>query len=255
VHLAPERYHAPARVGVLLAATAAGVVTVHFFIAAFFDRGSPRGAFVMLRNISAWVAYALLALLLTSALGVNLSGFILGSAVLGVIIGAAAQSSLSNLFAGMVITVARPYRVGDWVHLRSASASTPVCDGVVVQIGALYTTLISGDQQVSIPNAVAVTAVVRTDTLPVRSEVTLTVPGHIGVERLRGVLVEALDLGTEDRVVVNPRSMVLVNGNESLTCDVEIRSARAIEGSEVIAVARQAAAAPPEEVPEVVLAR
>jgi small-conductance mechanosensitive channel len=206
-----------------------------------------------MQGVTTWLAYALLGLFLTSALGVDLSGFILGSAVLGVIIGAAAQSSLANLFAGLVISISRPFHVGDWAHLRSTTSGGVESDGVVLQIGAMYTTLLSNEQQLTIPNAVAMTAITRTDTLPVRAAVTLTLPGHIGVARLRHVLAEALELDSEDKVVVTPRSLVLA-GDESLTCDIEVRSRRHVEPSEVVSVARRAAAEA-EPVPEVVGAR
>ncbi|HEY2704774.1 MAG TPA: mechanosensitive ion channel family protein [Candidatus Dormibacteraeota bacterium] len=253
--LVPAAYAPPVHVGVLLCAAVAGAITVHFLLAAFFHRGSQRGALVALQGATTWLAYGLLALFLTSALGVDLSGFLLGSAVLGVIIGAAAQSSLANLFAGLVIGLARPYRVGDWAHLRSTSSSGVECDGVVLAIGAMYTTLRSDDQQLTIPNAVAMTAITRTDSLPVRVTLTLTLPGHIGVARLRGVLTEGLELGADDRVTVRPRALVLA-GEEALTCDIEVRSLRRVEESEVLSIARRTAADPIPEAPaEVLVAR
>ena len=253
VHMVPPRYAPVVRVGVLVAAAIAGAITVHHVLDALFQRGSHRGALVAMQGVTTWVAYGLLALFLTSALGVNLSGFILGSAVLGVIVGAAAQSSLANLFAGLVISISRPYRVGDWVHLRSTSSSGVEADGVVLQIGAMYTTLFSRDQQLTVPNAVAMTAIGRTDTLPVRSAVTLTLPGHVGVAPLRRALTAALELDGDDRVEVWPRALV-ATGEGSLTCDIEVRSRRIIEPSEVVSVARRAAA-DAETVPEVVRAR
>ena len=254
VHMVPPRYAAVMRLGVLAAAAMAGAITVHNLLEAIFRRGANRGAMVALQGVTTWVAYALLALFLTSALGVNLSGFILGSAVLGVIVGAAAQSSLANLFAGLVISVSRPFHVGDWVHLRSTSTSVE-CDGVVVQIGAMYTILRSRGQQLTVPNAVAMTAIGRTDSLPVRSAVTLTLPGHVGVERLRRALTEALELDGDDRVEVWPRALV-TTGEGSLTCDVEVRSNRAIEPGEVVVhVARSAAADHDESRPEVLVHR
>jgi hypothetical protein len=254
VHLVPQRYAAVMRVGVLAAAAIAGGITVHHVLEALFQRSSQRGALVALQGVTTWIAYALLALFLTSALGVNLSGFILGSAVLGVIVGAAAQSSLANLFAGLVISISRPYRVGDWVHLRHTASSGVECDGVVVQIGAMYTTLFSHGQPMTVPNAVAMTAIGRTDTLPVRSSVTLTLPGHVGVGRLREVLTDGLELDGDDRVEIWPRALVTV-GEGSLTCDVEVRSQRAIEASEVVSIARAAAADPDPRPEEVLVAR
>jgi small-conductance mechanosensitive channel len=253
VHMVPSRYTAVVRVGVLVAAAIAGAITVHHVLEALFQRGSQRGALVALQGVTTWVAYGLLALFLTSALGVNLSGFILGSAVLGVIVGAAAQSSLANLFAGLVIGLARPYRVGDWVHLRSTTSSGVEADGVVLQIGAMYTTLLSTGQQLTVPNAVAMIAIGRTDNLPVRSAVTLTLPGHVGVAPLRRALTDALELDGDDRVDVWPRALV-TTGEGSLTCDIEVRSRRPIEPSEVVSVARRAAA-DPKALPEALLAR
>jgi small-conductance mechanosensitive channel len=243
VHMVPQRYAAVVRVGVLAAAAIAGAITVHQVLEALFHRGSHRGSLAALRGVASWISYGLLALFLTSALGVNLSGFILGSAVLGVIVGAAAQSSLANLFAGLVISLARPYHVGEWVHLRSTSTSGVDCDGVVLAIGAMYTTLRSRGLQLTIPNAVAMTAIGRTDRVPVRSAVTLTLPGHVGVARLRRALTESLKLDGDDRVEVWPRTVV-VSGEGSLTCDIEVRSRRQIEPGEVVNAARNAAARP-----------
>jgi small-conductance mechanosensitive channel len=240
VRMVPERYAPPVRIGVLVAAAAAGAITVHYLLQAFFHHSSQRGALAALQGVTTWVAYGLLALFLTSALGVNLSGFLLGSAVLGVIIGAAAQSSLANLFAGLVISLAHPFRVGDWAHLRSTTSSGVECDGVVVAIGAMYTTLLSGGQQLTVPNAMAMAAITHTDTLPVRAAVSLTLPGHIGVERLRAALLDALELDPEDRVAVRPQVLVLA-GEEALTCAIEVRSRRHVEPSQVVSVARRAA--------------
>jgi small-conductance mechanosensitive channel len=252
VNLVGHRYAPVVRIGVLITAAAAGAVAVHYLLEACFHRSAQRGALAALQGVTTWLAYALLGLFLTSALGVDLSGFILGSAVLGVIIGAAAQSSLANLFAGLVISISRPFHVGDWAHLRSTSSGGVECDGVVLQIGAMYTTLLSNEQQLTIPNAVAMTAITRTDTLPVRAAVTLTLPGHIGVARLQGVLAEALELDPEDKVVVMPRALVLA-GDQALTCDIEVRSRRHVDPSEVVSVARRAAAEPEPE-PEAVAA-
>ncbi len=240
VRLVPQRYAPPVRIGVLLAAAVAGFTTVHLLLEAVFRHGSHRGTLEGLRGVASWVAYSLLALFLTSALGVDLSGFLLGSAVLGVIIGAAAQSSLANLFAGLVINLARPYRVADWVHLRSTSSSGVECDGVVIQIGAMYTTLLSDGQRLTVPNAVAMTSIGRTDALPVRAAVALTLPGHIGVARLQRTLAAALELEPDERVAVRPRALMLA-GEESLTCDIEVRARRALEESEVVRVARRVA--------------
>ena len=48
-----------------------------------------------------------------SVAGVNAAGLVAGSAFTAVILGLAAQQTLGNLIAGMVLLSARPFRVGE----------------------------------------------------------------------------------------------------------------------------------------------
>jgi hypothetical protein len=87
----------------------------------------------------------------------------------------------------------------------------------------------------------------------VRSAVSLTLPGHVRIAVLRRALAEALELDGDDRVEVWPRALV-TTGEGSLSCDIEVRSRRPIEPSEVVAIARRAAAEPA-ALPEALLTR
>jgi hypothetical protein len=84
---------------------------------------------------------------------------LVGGAVTGVLLGIAAQQSLSNLFAGMVLLFARPFRVGDKVRFR-AGALSGVVEGTVTDISITYVRLDTVDGQVFVPNAQALAAVV-----------------------------------------------------------------------------------------------
>ena len=95
--------------------------------------------------------------------GVNASGLIAGSAFTAVVLGLAAQQTLGNLFAGLVLLTARPFRVGERVRLQ-AGALGGVLEGVVSSLGLMYTTLARGDDRVMIPNNGVLSAVV----VPVR---------------------------------------------------------------------------------------
>src|ERR1035441_10164602 len=58
---------------------------------------------------------------------------LIGGAVTGVLLGIAAQQSLANLFAGMVLLFARPFRVGDQVWIRSGALGG-MLTGIVTDI-------------------------------------------------------------------------------------------------------------------------
>jgi len=77
----------------------------------------------------------------------------LGGAFTAVVVGLAAQQTLGNLFAGMVLLSARPFRVGERVTLQGGGLAGTV-DGVVSSLGLLYTTLASGDDSIMVPNSV-----------------------------------------------------------------------------------------------------
>jgi small-conductance mechanosensitive channel len=76
-----------------------------------------------------------------------------------VIVGLAAQQTLGNAFAGMVLLSARPFRVGERVRLQAGAVGGSV-EGVVSSLGLLYTTLSRGADQVMIPNNVVLAAAV-----------------------------------------------------------------------------------------------
>jgi small conductance mechanosensitive channel len=77
----------------------------------------------------------------------------LGGAFTAVVVGLAAQQTLGNLFAGMVLLSARPFRVGERVRLQGGGLAGTV-EGVVSTLGLLYTTLASGDDAIMVPNSV-----------------------------------------------------------------------------------------------------
>ena len=102
--------------------------------------------------------FAVLVITLNIA-NVPVGQLVLGGAVTGVLIGIAAQQSLSNLFAGMVLLFARPFRVGDRVRFRAgAIGGGGLLDGTVVDISIAYVRLETADGLVFVPNSQALAA-------------------------------------------------------------------------------------------------
>ena len=82
-----------------------------------------------------------------------------GGAITAVIIGLAAQQTLGNLIAGMVLLSARPFQVGDLVKLQAGGVAGEV-EGTVRSLGLLYVTLGRGADSVMIPNNVVLNAAI-----------------------------------------------------------------------------------------------
>jgi small-conductance mechanosensitive channel len=78
-----------------------------------------------------------------------------GGAVTAVVIGLAAQQTIGNVFAGMLLLSARPFRVGERVRLQGGMLAGEV-EGVVSSLGLLYTTFQRGADTVMVPNNVVI---------------------------------------------------------------------------------------------------
>jgi small conductance mechanosensitive channel len=76
-----------------------------------------------------------------------------GGAFTAVVLGLAAQQTLGNLFAGLVLLSNRPFRVGDRVRLVGGPMAGSL-EGIVSNLGLFYTTLVSGADRTMVPNSV-----------------------------------------------------------------------------------------------------
>lgn len=90
---------------------------------------------------------------------VPIGQLVVGGAVTGVLLGIAAQQSLANLFAGLVLLFAHPFRVGDHVRFRAGALSGQI-EGVITDISLTYVRLEAEDGRILIPNAQALAAAV-----------------------------------------------------------------------------------------------
>ncbi|ARM77034.1 mechanosensitive ion channel protein MscS [Acidianus manzaensis] len=97
--------------------------------------------------------YAILILVILSALGVNLTGAAIGGAVGGIAIGLAAQTVLSNVLSGTLVTSSKTLKPGDNVSLISWIWGNPII-GETTKVGILFTEIktINGNI-IRIPNS------------------------------------------------------------------------------------------------------
>jgi len=90
---------------------------------------------------------------------VPVSQLLIGGVLTSVIVGIAAQQAMSNVFAGMVLLLARPFRAGDLIWLRGSGLGGELT-GTVTEIGITYVRLDTGASVVSVPNSQVLNAVV-----------------------------------------------------------------------------------------------
>src|SRR5436305_479083 len=133
--------------------------------------------------------------------GVSATSIVAGSAFTAVIIGLAAQQTLGNLFAGMVLLSARPFRVGERVRLQAGGVGGTL-EGIVSTLGLMYTTLARGEDRIQVPNSVVLAAAV----LPIREPDPVDVKVRLG----SGISMTQIQEILNDQVTTPTRSPAAV---------------------------------------------
>ena len=125
-----------------------------------------------LRNLFRIIGYAILIIFLLSLLSINVTGLLLSAGFLGIVLGLAAQSTLSNFIAGVYLLSSKAFEPGDRVTMHTWQYNmvpqsyphdkfVPGFFGRIKNIGLLYTELINDEGiPVYVPNSIVVQALV-----------------------------------------------------------------------------------------------
>jgi small-conductance mechanosensitive channel len=136
-------------------------------------------------------------------------GLLASSAVLGLIIGFAAQRTLGNFVAGILIAIAQPVRLGDRVTYNGE-------EGVIEEIGLTYTFIRTTDQaRIVVPNEKLASDTIRNASIrseAAYAEVQVQVPLSTDLRAARDALVAEVASDPEAAVYVSA-----LNGSATLT--------------------------------------
>jgi len=126
-------------------------------------RGAPVGFIVTA------IGYLVVLFSVIKLLGGDLGGLLLGGALTGVVIGIAAQQTLGNFFAGIVLLMVRPFSVGEHVVLRGSTLGGEY-EGDVMEMSMFYVHLETEIGPVALPNAGVLAAAIGPGARSVTSE-------------------------------------------------------------------------------------
>jgi small-conductance mechanosensitive channel len=94
-----------------------------------------------------------------SMLSIPVGRLLLGGAIAGVVLGIAAQQSLGNVFAGLVLLLARPFAVGNRIRVRSGALGGEFY-GTVVSMSLTYVSVLTDEGMLQVPNSSLLAAAV-----------------------------------------------------------------------------------------------
>jgi small conductance mechanosensitive channel len=151
-------------------AIAGGVIVATLIVARIVDRligrrlqvrPETRTRYEVIRRsavVSVLIVGILSALLVIPGLRAVAGTVLASSAVIALVIGFAAQTTLSNFIAGLFIAFTQPLRLGDEVEIGAAS-------GVVEEIGLTYTRILGEDgARFFVPNTKLASDTIRNET-------------------------------------------------------------------------------------------
>ncbi len=142
---------------VLLATPIKGflVVILKYFEKTWVDKSETKVdniVFDLLNRFSGAIIYAVAVILALDIMGINVMPFVAGAGVMGVAIGFAAKDTLSNLIAGILLIIDRPFEIGDRIEVWSAPTGSASW-GDVIDIGLRATKIKTTDNIIIvIPN-------------------------------------------------------------------------------------------------------
>lgn len=169
--------------------------------------------------------------------GLPLRTLAVGGAFTAVVVGLAAQQTLGNLFAGMILLSARPFRVGDRVRLQGGGVAG-TAEGTVSALGLLYTTFSNGDDAMLVPNSVVLNVAV----IPLREPAGVDLRARLDPGVTPADVQRSIEEGVETPVRGHPRVTLEELDDDELVVRIEATPAVSSHGtrlaSEVLSAVR-----------------
>jgi MscS family membrane protein len=184
-------------------------------------------------KIAAAVVWLLLIAAVAKHFGQDVSSLVAALGIGSLAIGLAAQQTLGNMFAGFVLNVDRPFRLGDRIKLATGEV------GEVLEVGVRSTRILLADRNLLVvPNAELANSRVTNFAMPTNTsaaEVRLTLAHGADVETATRILVELCK--QDERILDDAQPLARVAGITPQGVEVVV----------VFRVARNADAAPVED--------
>ncbi len=164
-----------------------------------------KAAHSLIRTLAKTVLYVLLALILASSIGIDVTGIVALASVASLAVSLALQNMLANVIGGFTLLYTHPFSAGDYVEIAGQSGS-------VKEVGIAYTRLTTADNKlVSIPNNAVVSAEIvnYTVTGTRRVEVNVTASYDADPDMVVSALLES---ARDDRVLTDPAPFATLTG-------------------------------------------
>lgn len=180
--------------------------------------------FDLLNRFAGAIIYATAIILALDVLGINVMPFIAGAGVAGIAIGFAAKDTLSNLIAGVLLIIDRPFEIGDRIEVWSAPADSASW-GDVIDIGLRATKIKTTDNIVIIiPNNEIMKRDIVNYTIiteQIRVRINIGISYNADIEKAKEIIIGVAD--SADWISKDPPPKVVVRQFGDSSVDLQAR--------------------------------
>lgn len=164
-----------------------------------------KAAHSLITSLARAAMYIVLALIVASSLGIDVSSIVALASVLTLALSLALQNMLTNVIGGFTLLYTRPFHSGDFVEIAGQS-------GTVQEINMTYTKLATADNKlISIPNSAVVAAQIINYSAADTRRVAVDVSASYNAPTQK--VIDALALaGTMDNVLLEPAPNAVITG-------------------------------------------
>ncbi len=170
-----------------------------------------------INNMADALLKIVLGLIIISILGIETTSFAAILAAAGLAVGMAMKDNLSNFAGGVMILLNKPFKLGDSINAQGM-------DGVVREIGILYTVLLTGDNRtIYLPNGPLSTGTIINVTAQPRRRLDITLNINYGnsADELKSVLAQLID--NNEKVMETPTPFIGVTAINNGNFDIVLR--------------------------------
>ncbi len=180
--------------------------------------------FELLSRFAGIIIYVTAIVLALDTLGFNVMPFIAGAGVAGIAIGFAAKDTLSNLIAGILLIIDRPFEVGDRIEVWSAPAGSSTW-GDVIDIGLRATKIKTTDNIVIIipNNEIMLRDIINYTTISekIRVRINIGIAYDADVQQAKDIILQVA--ATAKWVSADPPPKVVVRNFGESSVDLQLR--------------------------------
>jgi len=158
---------------------------------------------MLLRKAIQYTGAVIVLFIILSVLGLKITALLGAAGIVGIAVGFAAQTSMSNLISGLFLISEKPFQIGDAIRVGDKT-------GVILSIDLLSVKIKTFDNQyIRIPNSVLInTELTNVTRFPIRRlDIKFSVAYRTDVTRLRRVLLEVA--GSNPHCLDEPEPLIV----------------------------------------------